>query len=712
MNPVAWPIDAQSVADVLSEIAETASETLELQEVFGRIANSVRRVIPFDHMGVVRIQGGEWAIKHATTFADCPAEWKDAALNGDAEESADERACFKPSALTTWSPRLRPRPGAIQRVDDALVELDPAFRADSDILRAGVRSALWSPFRAGEPFRGGVWLSSHQPCAFTDEHQDALRPIAALLGTAVEHWRLWDAERRRRLPLDQLEPLLATLAESLDVREVFDRISAATKPFLPHDLLVLTELHLQEQEIGMVAIAGTADIVAPPPRLSLSAEETARRASDFELVHDIPADIPPTTERNRLILSLGMRSWLRVPVRLAGEARGSLGFFHRDPARYDEGDIDVAARLADRVALMLSHQRLADEARVAAEARERALRLEATVETLVREVASRGRGRIIGESHAWADALLAVGRVASTETTVLITGESGTGKEVIANLTHQGSPRSGKPFVAINCAALPEQLLESELFGHEKGAFTGAIATKIGRIEQAAGGTLFLDEIAEMSPQVQAKFLRVLEQREFQRVGGNRTIKADVRVIAATNRDLDLAIERETFREDLYYRLNVFQIHIPPLRERPEDILPLAEAFLEDLGKTIGRPAAGISRDAREWLLAYPWPGNVRELRNAIERAILLCDGGLITHDHLPATAARAHANPPPSAEGNGSSNIVAFHAAGAMNIGSVERGLVERALEESRGNKSRAARILGLTRAQLYTRIEKYGIQ
>src|SRR5207249_8137604 len=170
------------------------------------------------------------------------------------------------------------------------------------------------------------------------------------------------------------------------------------------------------------------------------------------------------------------------------------------------------------------------------------------------------------------------------------------------------------------------------------------IATKIGRMEQAAGGTLFLDEIAEMSPIVQAKFLRVLEQREFQRVGGSRTLKADVRVIAATNRDLTAAIANQTFREDLYYRLNVFQIHIAPLRERSEDILPLAEAFLEDLGRSMGRPAAGISSDAREWMLTYPWPGNVRELRNAIERAILLCDGGLITHDHLPAAIGRPEA--------------------------------------------------------------------
>jgi transcriptional regulator with PAS, ATPase and Fis domain len=302
-----------------------------------------------------------------------------------------------------------------------------------------------------------------------------------------------------------------------------------------------------------------------------------------------------------------------------------------------------------------------------------------------------------------------VGRVAPSETTVLITGESGTGKEVISKLIHQGSPRSRKPFVAINCAALPEQLLESELFGHEKGAFTGAIATKIGRIEQAAGGTLFLDEIAEMSPTVQAKFLRVLEEREFQRLGGSRTLAADIRVIAATNRDLAARIERQEFREDLYYRLNVFEVHIAPLRERREDILPLAEALLDDLGRTMGRPAAGISRDAQEWFLTYPWPGNVRELRNAIERAILLCDGGLVTRHHLPSLGERNGVNHPASAIGAAKG---ASSPASDMNIEAVERDLIEKALAQAKGNKSKAARIVGLTRAQLYSRLDKFGLR
>jgi Nif-specific regulatory protein len=415
------------------------------------------------------------------------------------------------------------------------------------------------------------------------------------------------------------------------------------------------------------------------------------------------------SERERLILATGMRSWLRVPVLRSGEVRGGLSFFHREAARFSRDDAEIAQRLADRVALVLSHQKIAEEARVAAEASERAERLEATVETLARELESRGHGRVVGGSTAWRDVLLQVGRVAAADTTVLVTGESGTGKEVVARLLHEGSPRARRPLVAVNCAALPEQLLESELFGHEKGAFTGAFASKMGRIEQAAGGTLFLDEIAEMSPLLQAKLLRVLQEREFQRLGGTRTLRADVRVIAATNRDLASAIARGDFREDLYYRLNVFEILVPALRERPEDVLLLAELFLDELGRSMGRPAAGISRDARDWLLAYSWPGNVRELRNAIERAILLCDGGLVTRDHLPAAVLRPEAKR--AAGGNGAPAADAPFPAAGVDLEAVERGLVRQALEQARGNKSRAARLLGLTRAQLYSRLEKHGL-
>jgi two-component system response regulator FlrC len=301
--------------------------------------------------------------------------------------------------------------------------------------------------------------------------------------------------------------------------------------------------------------------------------------------------------------------------------------------------------------------------------------------------------RVVGGSPQWRDVLKKAAQVAGTDTTVLVNGESGTGKEVIARFIHRASPRKDGPFVALNCAALPEQLLESELFGHERGAFTGAQQAKPGQIELAGGGVLFLDEVTEMTPSAQAKFLRVLQEREFQRLGGTRPQKANVRVIAATNRDLRKAVDRGDFREDLYYRLQVFDIRIPPLRERAADVLELSETFLQEIGRSFGRPPAGLTRDARAALLAHDWPGNVRELRNALERAAILCEGALITADHLSLRRAA-----PPA-------------AAAASDLSAFERETIDRVMRDTGGNKAKAARRLGLSRTQLYVRLRKYDL-
>jgi len=292
-------------------------------------------------------------------------------------------------------------------------------------------------------------------------------------------------------------------------------------------------------------------------------------------------------------------------------------------------------------------------------------------------------------------------RVAATEATVFLQGESGTGKEVIARLIHRASPRRHGPFVAINCAALPEQLLESELFGYERGAFTGAQQPKAGQIEMAARGVLFLDEVSEMSLTAQAKLLRFLQEREYQRLGGTRLHKADVRIIAASNRDLDEAVERRTFRQDLLYRLRVFDIVMPPLRDRVSDIPLLAAWFLADFGREMGVPIPRLRDDAVNALLAHDWPGNVRELRNVLERATILADGEIEVR-HLSLRSRTVHVPqpsdpdwlPPPS------------------DLSVVERGTIQRVLNETDWNKSKAARRLGLTRTQLYGRLRRYGLE
>ena len=301
---------------------------------------------------------------------------------------------------------------------------------------------------------------------------------------------------------------------------------------------------------------------------------------------------------------------------------------------------------------------------------------------------------VIGQSPPWRHVLRQAAQVAATDTTVFLQGESGTGKEVVARFIHRASPRRNGPFVAINCAALPEQLLESELFGYERGAFTGANLPKAGHIEVASSGVLFLDEVSEMSLTAQAKLLRVLQEREFQRLGGTRVVKANVRVIAASNRDLQSAVTESRFREDLFYRLRVFDIYIPPLRERRGDIPLLTDAFLQAFSRSTGCSSAGLTADAQDMLSQYEWPGNVRELHNALERAAILCEGGPITPEHL-------------SLRGPG----VAAPKRRPI-LPDVERRAIEQALHETAWNKSKAARRLGITRTQLYGRLRKYGLE
>ncbi len=307
---------------------------------------------------------------------------------------------------------------------------------------------------------------------------------------------------------------------------------------------------------------------------------------------------------------------------------------------------------------------------------------------------------IIGRSAAMQEIFATIERVAPTRATVLLCGESGTGKDLIARAIHYHSPRRDRPFVKINCSALPENLMEAELFGFEKGAFTGAVAAKPGKFEQADTGTVFLDEIGDVPPSIQVKLLRVLQEREFERLGSNKTRQIDVRVIAATNQDLRAALEQGAFREDLYYRLNVVPINLPPLRERREDIPFLAEHFVRTLAPAVGSRVEGISEAAIRKLLAYHWPGNVRELENVIERSLVLCSGTILDADDIKLdTAPRVR----PPAEG--------FFLPEGMTLEEFEQAVIREALKRAGGNKSQAARLLGLTRNALRYRLSQMGL-
>jgi transcriptional regulator with PAS, ATPase and Fis domain len=497
--------------------------------------------------------------------------------------------------------------------------------------------------------------------------------------------------------LDVSEQLLRALSSALDIREVFPRVSAIANQVLQHDRMTMSFCDSD----GSCVLQAVSNYDGPSVMRVFKPDSSSRVDGSYKIVDDLARDNPdaiyePPDTRQRTVAA-GYRSLLSVRLS-AREQQFGLQFWSKKLGAFEREQVPTARRIAEHVALAVSHQQLAEAAGRAERLEARAERLEARVQSLSSELEARaGYAAAVGESELWKSVLKAARQVASTDTTVLLTGESGTGKEVIARLIHKASNKSSGPFIAVNCAALPEQLLESELFGHERGAFTGAQHAKPGQIELASGGVLFLDEVGEMSLSAQAKVLRVLQEREFQRVGGTKTVKANVRVIAATNRELGRALARGDFREDLYYRLQVFEIQLPALRARPHDILPLSEVFLAELGRSLALPPAGITREARNALLAYGWPGNVRELRNVLERAAIVCEGGLIAPEHLALSSERFGRAAEPAAQ--------------STNVKLVERELIERVLETCKGNKSRAARELGLSRKQLYVRLRQYAL-
>ncbi len=385
-------------------------------------------------------------------------------------------------------------------------------------------------------------------------------------------------------------------------------------------------------------------------------------------------------------------TYICVPITLDGRTAGALGI----DLRYKAGrDYDRTAKFLGVVGSMIAqavkvHRLIAADRQLLVDENQH-LRSELTERY--------GFANIVGTSRTMQEVYDQITHVAPTSTTVLLRGESGTGKELIAHAIHYNSPRAKRPFIKVSCAALPHDLIESELFGYEPGAFTGAHGAKKGRFELASGGTLFLDEIGELSLAIQVKLLRVLQEREFERLGGTRTIPANVRLVTATNRDLEKAIAAGEFREDLYYRLNVFSIFVPPLRDRKPDVLQLANHFLEKFSRRHGKPIKRIATPAIDMLMAYHWPGNVRELENAVERAVVVCNTQVLHAHHLPPTLQ--------TAEASGTIIELSLDAATAA----FEKDVLQDALKSARGNRARAARLVSTTGRVFNYKVKKYGI-
>jgi Nif-specific regulatory protein len=385
-------------------------------------------------------------------------------------------------------------------------------------------------------------------------------------------------------------------------------------------------------------------------------------------------------------------SFVCVPIVVDRNPAGALGVdFPCGPGR----DLQGAAQFLRVVATMIA-QTLRAQTRVEDER----TRLLAENSSLRHELEERyDLSNIVGTSGPMKQVYEQIAQVAQTSTTVLIRGESGTGKELIAHAIHYNSTRAEQPFVKVSCAALPETLIESELFGYEKGAFTGAQGRKRGRFELAHGGTLFLDEVGELNLPIQVKLLRVLQEGEFERLGGTETLKADVRLITATNRDLEAAMAERQFREDLYYRLNVFSIFVPPLRDRKPDIMLLSDHFLVKYARTHNKSIKRIATPAIDMLMSYHWPGNVRELENTMERAVLTCDGQVIHGHHLPPTLQTAEASG------------TAMQSPLVDAVEQYEKDLILDALKSARGNRAKAARLLGTTERIIGYKVRKYAI-
>lgn len=698
--------------EVLDGLLATLTGVLDVREVFDRVSAIAQKVLPHDAMSISElIENGEKVRIHASHGL------------GQLHEPFDMVMPDPTMAREMWDYRL---------LDD--VRNHPEY-AKGPGWAAGMRSMLFVSINMEDRNWGGLNFYSRTAGHFVRDDVLVARRITGHVALALSHRRLAEEARKseelraRATSLELLDELLAALADTGDVHAVLATISGSSRRVLAHDGAALIMRLPDSTQARVYATSGFPARI--PEDTPIPDSLLARSDWEHDIVNDLTREPAPLYER---VSRLGFRSLIRVPIRTDGRFTGALALLAKTGGAFKPTDVLVVRRMADRLTVTLARDREIAASQRADEATARAARLEARVKMLTEELDARtGYRRVIGESVRWREVLKQAAQVAATETTVLLLGESGTGKEVVARFLHRGSSRKTGPFIALNCAALPEQLLEAELFGYERGAYTGATQSKPGQLEQAAGGTLFLDEVAEMSMTAQPKFLRVLQEREFQRLGGTRVLRTDARIVAATNRDLQRSIDKGQFREDLYYRLNVFAIRLPPLRERRDDILPLSEAFIAEIGGGLGRPPAGISRDARHVLLDYAWPGNVRELRNVLERAAILCDGGLITADLLAVTVTPAVSSPAPVATvaalaamaQDASVATPATRAApappapdawatGAENsdLSSVERAVIERALQNARFNKSRAAKALGLSRHQLYIRMRRHGLE
>ena len=591
--------------------------------------------------------------------------------------------------------------------DTSAPELDHKVRFFAKSL--GTRSLLVVPVVLGDEVLGLIGLHhTRAPRFWSDEEVAFLVSIATQLAIGYQYTRIYTDKKRENETTQALLEIANVLNARSDFTEVTSAVLERAVALVGADYGALGVLDADEKRISLAAFKAAPHATTDSVRGLIETHGQSLDITEYPAMVDIlsqgrtmklhESDLPLPL-RVMFNATLGGRAALIAPVRIAGHAFGLLGLVWSDPRdRFKDHEVALVEGIADQIGTALERDHLSAEV----------MRLKSALHE------RHGEDRIIGQAAGIRRAIELALSVADTQTSVLIQGESGTGKELLANLIHFNSGREDQPFIKLNCGAIPETLLESELFGHEKGACTDARARRQGRFEEADGGTLFLDEVGEMSPTAQVRLLRVLQDGEFTRVGGNEVLKADVRILAASNVDLERAVDQGKFRRDLFYRLSVFPISLPSLRERREDIHPLVIHFLEHYKQRTGRFVSGISRPALRALISYDWPGNVRELENAIERAVIIASGRQIDLEDLPeaignvaaekfavARAERAQA------ASEGRSAILELEVPSSMD--EIERRAIEATLDYTSGDKTKAARLLAIGRKTIYRKLDQY---
>ena len=673
---------------IIDRLARDLPTTIDLERFLNVVVSELGRMLHADRCDLLQlVDGKELKITHEWRRDNKVPSSLGTAIPIDAKKLGERFDLTKPI-----------------QISDTKKAPDPTLKFFAKAL--DTRSLLIIPIKISGTVMGLIGLhSTKEPRQWLDEEVTFLESIARHLAIGYQYTSLFTAQEQESRRTNALLEIANTLNSHSDFNEVSDRVIERAINLVGADYGALGVLDEGGEKITLVSFKSAEG--KQPGRLLKMVDSHGRalNVDTFQAVRELIRDgktISLTDSQLplpiRLIFNttLGGKAALVAPVRVGGQAFGLLGFVWSTQTVFNVHDIALVEGIADQIGTALERDQLSAE-----------------VMRLKSELVQR-HSEIVGQSPPVRRAIELAFNVADTTTTVLIQGESGTGKELLANLIHYNSGREDGPYVKINCGAIPETLLESELFGHEKGAFTDARAQRRGRFEEADRGTLFLDEIGEMSMQAQVRLLRVLQDGELTRVGGNSVVKTDVRVIAASNVDLEKAVQEGTFRKDLYFRLSVFPIRLAPLRERTEDIHLLVYHFLDRYKEKTGRFVSGISKDAMRALVNYGWPGNVRELENAVERAVIIAAGRQIEISDLPEAVSRsafeasAHARlERSSAARDGNSIGIEIDLPSTMD--EIEKQVIQATLDYANGDKTRAARLLNIGRRTLYRKIDEY---